>query len=747
MGADQRGDPPRGDRIDYRQVSFVAAAAVAIVLAAFLLPGVVVDGPSSDAEFDSDGGTDGDGDGDTPPLEFDWLDWLDWFDWAENGGDGQAEPGPDDHSCTIVLDRDPVPGAVVTATVVVDGQPLTDAPVRFNDRPVGETDERGQVAGEVPYAEQLVITVDGDHDCVAEESVTGSTVSIGADTETPSVDTDVSSALSAHRAIAPKTETAIASAATTATESRESNSSVEYDVDGEIDITVAGTPDPGEQVEIQATIEGIPVREATVAVDGESVTETDSEGRAEITLPDDGSEQITVHVERGAFAESATIDIRLLEATMAPDGLTPVPGSDGSAVAEIGGEPAADATVTIDGEYQGQTDAMGELAIDLPRDPTTPVTVATDDQTATVTLAGQYAGSVAVFSVFLAGIGAVAYRVYGVRGPIGVGVFTAWAGVVLVVEAFYGSLASGGVLAASGAIAASILLGRSDSTAPLPAVVETVRGVGAWLVGRILAVVSALERLVDWAKRYASGISRRLTSLPRSVTALAVFVADWVRSLPGRVAAAIVHASTRVRPTTIAIATGAAVVLASGYVVGGWLGLLVAATLLAVGVVLYWVRSTADSDTSATEETPADRVSYPPPNAGESQSAFSIRELWRSVARRVDPGRWRTRTPGEIERTATRQGYPRDPLQELTGLFREVEYGDRAESRPVRERANAAFTALESSGASDESTDTNGTGPETDTPAPVRSAASPDGDRSAADTDEKQTDSTDGEPR
>jgi hypothetical protein len=89
-------------------------------------------------------------------------------------------------------------------------------------------------------------------------------------------------------------------------------------------------------------------------------------------------------------------------------------------------------------------------------------------------------------------------------------------------------------------------------------------------------------------------------------------------------------------------------------------------------------------------------------DAGESEErVFSLRELWRQFARRVVPGSWRTRTPGEVARAAVDRGFPREPVEELTDAFRDVEYG--AESATTRrERAKAAFDSLEAATEEDE---------------------------------------------
>ncbi|WP_265109106.1 DUF4129 domain-containing protein [Halosolutus halophilus] len=706
MAADSRGDESSGDRFDYRQVSFVVLAALALVLAAFFSPGFAGDGatppePEGDAdpdtEIDPDPGS-GSGDGtDDPGISFDWTELLDWLDLDPgDGGETTIDPDGDrvTDTCTVALDRDPVPGREVTAMISYRGQPLADVPVRFNDRSIGETDERGRVTGEVPYAEQLIVHVgaEGDPSCRA---VGPAVSSSGAAATFP--DAAVSSTDAADETTT--SGTALSGSARTAAQSDESNSTVEYEVDGDVEITVADDPYPGDPIEIRAVIEDEPMRGATVTVDGDQVTETAADGTATITVPDDGSERIDVRVERGDFAGAATVDVLLLEAALLPGGLAPVPGSDGYVAAEIDGEPVPDAAVTIDGEERGRTGADGMLAVELPRDPTATVTVGTTDQTATVTLLEAYGGVALLLSIAVAGIGAVTYRTHGVRGPIAVAGLVAGLVVVLVVEAFYGPVAGLAALGAAAAIGLGAVAVRDGSPGvEPPAVRDATRGVTAWVVARALALVGYLETLIDRLRGDAGTVRAWVASLPRSVPALRARVAGWLRSLSRRGIAAIgrVAGWLREHPTgALVIVVAAVPLLFGGYVVGGARGVLVAAAILAVAVVaVVRLRSTGEDEPSTTGTESADAVSTSAVDATGDEAQPSFRELWRAFARQVAPGEWQTRTPGEIERAAYEAGYPREPVRELTTLFREVEYGERPLSDRIRERAAEAVEAL-----------------------------------------------------
>ncbi|MFC4542532.1 DUF4129 domain-containing protein [Halosolutus amylolyticus] len=688
MSADST-DESSGDRFDYRQVSFVVLAALALVFASFFAPGFGADGaspPEPEGEADPDAKLDpdtdsGSGDGDGPDISFDWTELLEWLDLEPDDGDTTVEPEGDRpvDACTVALDRDPVPGREVTATISYRGEPLTDVPVRFNDRSIGETDDRGRVSGEVPYVEQLVVHVgaEGDPNCRAVgPALSSASATAGAGTTS---------------------ESTLLGATGTA-QSDESNSTVEYEIDGDVAIAVADDPYPGDPIEIRAAIEGEPMREASVAVDGEQVTETAADGTATITVPDDGTEQVDVRVERGDFAGTTTIDVLLLEATLVPGGLAPVPGSDGYVAAEIAGEPVPNATVSIDGERRGTTDEDGLLAVELPRDPTATVAVSTTDQTATATLLGAYGGVALLLSLAVAGLAAVAYRSRGVRGPLAVVGLAAGLTGVLVVEAFYGPIAGLVALAVVAAIGVGAVVardGRPDVESP--AVRDGARGVSAWLVDRALALVALLETAVDCLWSAVDAVRTWIGSLPRSAAALGARLADWLRSLPARGVAAIGRVTEWIRehPTGALVAVGAVPLLVGGYVVGDEPGALVAAAILAVAVVaVVRRRSSREDEPSPTGPGDAGGVTTPTVESTGDGTQPSFRELWRTFARQVAPGQWQTRTPGEIERTAVEAGYPREPVRELTTLFREVEYGERPLSERVRERAAEAAAVL-----------------------------------------------------
>ncbi|WP_255681820.1 hypothetical protein [Natrinema sp. SYSU A 869] len=624
---------------DYRQVSFIVLAGLALVLAAAFAPGMTGssesdsspgfdvdwDGILPDIDFDPDtdrdtdvnrpeDGGDSDGEpGDGPGGDFDWRRLLEWLNLDR--GDGDIEPPREtegEPQCVIMLDRDPVPGSQLTATIRYEGEPLTETPVWFGEQRVGETDEMGRVTGEVPYVEELVIRVGAGTDAtcragtstsltssmtteaashqsddVRQSDVDGrqsgeSETGIGA---TPSVSHGVPAATATGPAasVSPSVSNAPVLASSVAPvasiqDGASGNATGTYAVDGEVEIDVDGDPYPGKTITVEATIEDVPMREATVSVDGTAVGETDGEGRATVTVPDDGTDALEIEVARGDFAGTTTVDVLLLETAFSPDGIAPVPGSPGAIEATINGEPVEGAAVTVDGKEVGTTDADGRLATGLPLDPTTTVTVSTERQTASVSLVGSYGGPALLLSSLIAGLAALSYRRYGRRGPIAVLGGTAALTAVLVTEAFYGQWAGLAVLGGVCLLGLGVGLSRSGRGPPSPSVRDRPSS-RDWLdrftsrlVALAIGVVDRLEVLLEWMHALAGTAREWLRSLPRSGRELWTHFAAWLRTLPGRIRSEFetALATARTLPLRAAAAgIGALPLIAGGYVVDG----------------------------------------------------------------------------------------------------------------------------------------------------------------------------------
>ncbi|WP_435195446.1 PepSY domain-containing protein [Natronomonas sp. EA1] len=144
----------------------------------------------------------------------------------------------------------------------------------------------------------------------------------------------------------------------------------EIETKGEIDLAFDGELTAGETVTVTATLDGEPVANATVEVNGEDVGTTDADGMATVTVP--AGDELRVEVE----TDEAEGELRVRhEASDAPlrltiDG-TIAPGENVTVTATKMGSPVAGAEVTVKNEAGqrvtvGATDADGMLTVSVP---------------------------------------------------------------------------------------------------------------------------------------------------------------------------------------------------------------------------------------------------------------------------------------------------------------------------------------------------------------------------------------------
>lgn len=704
------------DSIDRTQLLLVGCCLLAVLVAALLAPPPVEPPapnvssdetpterpPVSGGESTGDGET-GDGDGSAGEGGGAGTD-------GGSGGNvagGAAEPipipgdeAPPAEGCGVLLEDRPVPGTTVTVGVFDAGVPLPDVPVRFNSDPVGRTGENGRVSGQVPYNRTLAVTVDVDADCEfyrerfdadTVESDLGSTADQDAANDHRRPDSGKSSSdpeVLAEMPIGPGV-TGATGGTGDARAHQSGNETGAYRVRGDVNLTVDGDPYPGETLTVTANVEGVPMREATVEVDGESTGPTDGSGDARLTVPD-GQQEATVTVSRGDFAGETTVDVLLLTASVRPREGLPVPGERAAVVAAVDEKPADGVRVRLDGQRLGQTPSDGTLPFGLPVGTGATVVATTERQTARVPLWQVYLPTVGNLLAVL-GLGVV-----GVVGARLLGGETAtarvaagWSCLAVADAAFVVGEVPGLALALGGTGLAGVAYYRRQ----LASGGEEAAGLFAWAVSLVrrtaLGVVDGLERLVD-------GVVALLGGLWTNLTSFETFVA-WVDAVVRKVATTVWVVLT-LRRVGVALFVGAELVLATAR--WGDEGLIASVgglSVLALLVVL-WRRDDVTvepgPDDDGTDETDAAfRGTATADGSDSAERVLSIRELWRRFARWVVPGAWRTKTPGEVARAAVDRGLPREPVEALTDAFRDVEYGSEpATSR--RERARVAFDWL-----------------------------------------------------
>lgn len=583
-------------------------------------------GPGADPARGPGGGSGGGGDG---PSVLELLELIESLLSDAGSSDGTRTAS----ACDVAVKPKPTPGREVAVLVIRHGRPVEGATVRFNEARVGRTDASGTVRARVPYVRELVVTatLPGDVTCgtaaspaalgdahaarasvgvgvaPASGGVEVTPASVGARTAVPASTAGATVPPSSRRATAP---------------SEGSNVSRTLPVDGEVRLAVDGRPDPGTKLPLRASIEGVPMRAATVTVNGRRVGVTDDAGRYVLAVPGDGTETLHVRVKRGAFAGERTLVVRLLSARVAPDGPLAFPGRSATLHAALGAAPARNATVMLDGRRLGTTDARGRLRFRLPADPLATLTVRIEGRTATS------------------------------------GVWLPYATTALVVGIPALVLMVAGVLAFRRGATPRRVGGR------LGRLLDRLLAVA---VGVALRVVTGLDRAVTWlAVRVVAALARARALVRR-------LAAAW----PGRLAA--VPSLLRTLRSRLAAVPGRIV-----------RGLVALAGWLRRGPRRLRALLGGRRDATAA---PTAAGMVPGPRAGPAP--FDLRAAWRTVARRVSPTAWRTRTPGEIVALAPRRELPRDPVERLATVFEEVEYGHRPFGDDRRDRAADAFAAIE----------------------------------------------------
>jgi len=533
--------------------------------------------------------------------------------------------------CQILFSEDPVAGHELTTTVLYDEEPVSDSPVWFNGERVGRTDEDGQVVGTVPYEQTLQVRVElpGGGSCAA-------SIDTG-DSDAPLKTVDRSGlGVAAPDGVA---------------QQQAQNGSGAYPVRGRIDLSVDEQPYPGETTTLRATIQGNPVADAAVSVDGRTIGRTDADGTIEIRAPIEGDRTLTVHVERGAFERETEIVVLRLDATIRTDTLLPLPGQSATVAARLGDRPAVNATALVGGERLGRTDADGHVEMTLPADPTARLTVATADQVATTPVLLAFAPTIllTLLAVLaLVGVPAAGYSIAGRRGmAIGSGVAVSVLALAYVFLRFGRTIALLGSLALLAVVGLAAFL-RSDYSA-LQAARATagwfrrlgrrLAADGLWLSGRLEAAVGSLERRLR-------RLRDRLTGPDATPLADA---GRWLTSLPARLVAFV--------------------------------------RALARGPSRLFDSEESDRDDLAAESGHAD-------DETTLSRRAQFRRVWRAFAGRVAPETWPRRTAGEVSRRAIDRGLSPGPVRELTDTFRAVEYGDESLTDGQVERARAALNEI-----------------------------------------------------
>jgi transglutaminase-like putative cysteine protease len=299
----------------------------------------------------------------------------------------------EDGEFETTLNRSAVPGVPVTVTVTQDGETVSDVEVLFNNDSIGITDAAGNVTGEVPYTEELRVTVRAD-----EGSSTAASIRAPAGVAGSGFGPD------ARR----DRQFAIADPSAESTDT--------YDVPTNATIELYGDHVTEERVSITATVAGEPVKGGRVLLNGTQIVKMGDAGLGRLMLPPEPG-PLTIAVVRGDVRGSTEVRLPKLAMTTEPTTPLPYPLTTMRVNATADGVPAPNATVAIDGSPVGKTGVDGTQTVRLPFATTAQISVARNGQTRTTTIGGLYlnlAATLGGFGLLVAG-SAVLWRRYGLR--------------------------------------------------------------------------------------------------------------------------------------------------------------------------------------------------------------------------------------------------------------------------------------------------------------------------------------------
>lgn len=387
------GEPARPARL-----LVVAACLLAVVVASAAVP---VDTPGGSGAGGSGGQATTGGSGSGSGSGGDGVGVGDILRWLLGNGTERSVPPEYD----VTVQPEPVPGRTVTVTVRRRGDPVEGALVSFGDRRVGRTGADGRVRGRVPYGDdELVVRVTPPGERVAATPRGGSLAAVG---------------LGGVRQSEPPTP---------------ANVTERYELPTTAAVRVEGATDPGSTVRVVASVAGESLSRAAVSVNGQRVGETDATGTVGVRVPDDGSRRLRIRVERGVVEGERTVPVRILTVAVRPVDPLAVPTRPAVVETRLGGTPVANATLSLDGERVGRTDATGRARLTLPADPAATVVAQSGERVARQSLLLAYAttlGALAVPAALVAGLLALLVRA---RARVASGIARAGVGVLALVR-------------------------------------------------------------------------------------------------------------------------------------------------------------------------------------------------------------------------------------------------------------------------------------------------------------------------
>jgi len=269
-----------------------------------------------------------------------------------------------DHGYSVSFNQSPlIPGETVELTVMNNSEPATFKEVSFNGDPIGITDSAGTVEGTVPFADELEIGLEQvDPDPLWNET------NQAEESHSSLEATEIEPTTQASSATASGGEKLFAGGSGTVGQATDGSAGADggiYPIETNASVTVSGDVHPGNDVTVTARINETPVSNADVLIDGDSVTETDQTGQAEITVPETPGNH-TVTVERESVNGETTLSVPELEISVEENQFLALPFGSVTVEAAYDNESIAGVTVERDGENVTTTGPDGTAPVGLP---------------------------------------------------------------------------------------------------------------------------------------------------------------------------------------------------------------------------------------------------------------------------------------------------------------------------------------------------------------------------------------------
>ncbi len=241
-----------------------------------------------------------------------------------DGGDGEQSFDLETEVSTSLTGT--TPGETVVVSASIRDVPVRNGTVVIDGETVGRTNDSGALRVTLPYRETVTVEIERD---AADGNRTVSLASEGTvalDDRTPGTESTLTATLGERAVPFPGATVAVdGDRVGTTGNSGQATLQVPYrrnatvsvsrgevtvertvSAAGSLSLSVEGRTLPTRPVDLQATVDGEPVPNATVLVDGKAVATTGADGRATVRLPVTNSARIAV--ERGDFSDAVLAD-------------------------------------------------------------------------------------------------------------------------------------------------------------------------------------------------------------------------------------------------------------------------------------------------------------------------------------------------------------------------------------------------------------------------------------------------------